>query len=276
MADDRGAGTPAGTGTGTQAGFEAGSGGGEARDTERLGLRERKKRETRRRIADIATGLFMMRGFDNVTIADVARAADVSVNTVFNYFGTKEDLFFDRQEEIVEQAARAFTERAPGESAAAVFRRLFIEGLDQNAYQTGFHEGSETWARTVRQSPALAAKQLEIAHRAQRRLAAVLADETDADPDDITARAAAAMIFAVQRTLVEQILQRKMAGESLEEMREDVYAAAERAYDLLERGIGGYGAKPAAPGRGLPGGTAPPALPHGSSETSAPEPDTEK
>ncbi|GAA4135678.1 TetR/AcrR family transcriptional regulator [Actinomadura keratinilytica] len=223
-----------------------GTGGGDAPDAERLGLRERKKRQTRRRIADIATGLFLTRGYDNVTIADVARAADVSVNTVFNYFGTKEDLFFDRQEEIIEHAARVFADRAPGESAVAVFRRHFREGLDRNAYQTGFHEGSETWARAVRESPALTAKQLEIGHRAQRRLAAAFADETDADPDDITARAAAAMIFAVQQTLIEQILQRKMAGESLEDMRRDVYAATERAFDLLERGIGGYAAQPAA------------------------------
>ncbi|GLZ11849.1 TetR family transcriptional regulator [Actinomadura sp. NBRC 104425] len=256
-----------------------GTGGGGAPDAERRGLRERKKRQTRRRIADIATGLFLTRGYDNVTIADVARAADVSVNTVFNYFGTKEDLFFDRQDEVIEDAARAFADRAPGESAVAVFRRRFLEGLDRNAYRTGFHEGSETWARTVRESPALIAKQLEIGHRAQRRLAAAFADETDADPDDITARAAAAMIFAVQQTLVEQILQRKMAGQSLEEMRRDVYAAAERAYDLLERGIGGYATKPADQPAARPadeGGTPAQAPPHAASQTSRPRPGTGK
>lgn len=60
------------------------------------GLRERKKWETRRRISDVATGLFFARGFDNVTIAEVAEAAGVSRMTVFNYFPRKEDLFLDR------------------------------------------------------------------------------------------------------------------------------------------------------------------------------------
>ena len=212
------------------------------------GLRERKKRETRRRISDIATGLFMTRGFDNVTIADVARTADVSVNTVFNYFRTKEDLFFDRQAEIAEHAAAAFTGRRPGESAAAVFRRTFLEGLDAHAYQTGFHEGSETWAQTVHDSPALTARQREIARQAQDTLAERLAEATGAHPDDVTPAVAAAMIYAAYTGLTEHILRRKMAGETLQEMRDSVYANASRAFDLLEHGLGGYAAAPPAQG----------------------------
>ncbi|MBO2454126.1 TetR family transcriptional regulator [Actinomadura barringtoniae] len=208
-----------------------------------LGLRERKKRETRLRIADIATGLFMMRGFDEVTVADVARAADVSVNTVFNYFKTKEDLFFDRQEEIVQQAAAAFRDRGPGESAVALFRRRFFEGLDEGAYVTGFHEGSEIWARTVRDSPALVARQREIGQQTEDLLAGMLAEETGADPDDIAPRLVAAMLMTAQYRLVNEVLDRKLAGETLEEMREGIYAAAARVYDLLEQGIGDYGTK---------------------------------
>ncbi|MEV4256260.1 TetR/AcrR family transcriptional regulator [Spirillospora sp. NPDC049652] len=213
-----------------------------------LGLRERKKRETRRRISDIATGLFMMRGFDNVTIADVARNADVSVNTVFNYFHTKEDLFFDRQEEIITRVSEAFRDRRPGESVVGFYRRSFFEGLEQGSYQTGFHEGAEVWVRTVRDSPALTARQREIGQAAQDVLARVLADEVGADPDDVTPRIVAAMIMSAQWTLVNEITERKLAGETLEEMRDSVEAAADRAFDLLEHGIGDYGLKPAAPG----------------------------
>ncbi len=208
--------------------------------TEELGLRERKKAETRRRIADIATGLFLMRGFDKVTVADVDRAADVSVNTVFNYFKTKEDLFFDRQEEFLHQHAAAFRDRRPGESAVAVFRRRFLEGLADHAYYTGFHEGAETWVRTVQGSPALMARSREMMERAEEVLAEALAEDTGADPDDITPRTAAAMIMAAGQRLINEILRRKLAGQTLAEMHPAVQAAAERTFELLETGLGDY------------------------------------
>ncbi|KAB2358419.1 TetR/AcrR family transcriptional regulator [Actinomadura montaniterrae] len=210
-----------------------------------LGLRERKKRETRRRIADIATGLFMTRGFDNVTVADVARAADVSVNTVFNYFRTKEDLFFDRQDEMVEAVGRAFRERRPGEGVVALYRRTYLEGLDQGSYRTAFHEGSEVWFKTVSDSPALTARSRELGQQLKDALAGLLAEETGAGPDDVTPRVAAAMIYAAQGVLIEEIAARKAAGETLAEMRDDVYASAARVFDMLEHGIGDYAPKPA-------------------------------
>ncbi|MGI8331623.1 TetR/AcrR family transcriptional regulator [Actinomadura scrupuli] len=211
---------------------------------EELGLRERKKQETRRRISDVATGLFLMRGFDNVTVADVARSADVSVNTVFNYFKTKEDLFFDRQAEVTEQAARDFRARAPGESAVALFRRRFLEGLEHNSDHTGFNEGADTWARTVMASPALVARQREIGEQAEEALARALAEDTGAGPDDLTPRIAAAMIMAASHRLVEEITRRKAAGETLGEMRQSVRVAAERTFDLLESGLGDYAIRP--------------------------------
>jgi len=208
-----------------------------------VGLRERKKAETRRRIADIATGLFMIHGFDRVTVADVARAADVSVNTVFNYFKTKEDLFFDRQREFTERHAAAFRDRLPGESAVMVFRRRFLDGLDQNAYYTGFHEGADVWTKTVFDSPALMARQREMTELAEATLAQALAEDLGADPDDVTPRIAAAMFTAAGNRLIREILQRKAAGESLTEMRQGVYEAANRTFDLLEQGLGDYGAR---------------------------------
>ncbi|WP_242909823.1 TetR/AcrR family transcriptional regulator [Actinomadura terrae] len=244
MADER-----AREGEPGETGETAGAAAGEpaARPEPELGLRERKKRQTRRRISDIATGLFLTSGFDNVTIADVARAAEVSVNTVFNYFRTKEDLFFDRQGDHLEQLTRDLRDRRPGEGVVALFRRHFLEGLDARSYRTAFHEGSDVWTRTVRASPALMARQREILQEAQDHIAALLAEETGAGPDDITPAAAAAMILAAQSTLIEQIAARKSAGETLEEMRADVYAAAARVFDLLEHGLGDYAAAPPAP-----------------------------
>ena len=88
------------------------------------GLRERKKAETRRRIADVATALFVQHGFDAVTVADVAEAADVSKMTVFNYFPRKEDLLLDRHLERLDAVRRAIAERpsgtAPVEAQASI------------------------------------------------------------------------------------------------------------------------------------------------------------
>ena len=64
------------------------------------GLRERKRLRTRREISDVATRLFVERGFERVTLAEIAEAADVSVKTIFNHFGSKEELFFDRVDEV--------------------------------------------------------------------------------------------------------------------------------------------------------------------------------
>src|SRR5690554_4399417 len=76
-------------------------------------LRERKKRETRQHISDVATGLFLERGFDEVRVADVAAAAGVSEKTVYNYFETKEALLLDREEKM-----RAALEQALGPTAS--------------------------------------------------------------------------------------------------------------------------------------------------------------
>src|SRR3954471_2315251 len=89
-----------------------------------MGLRESKKLEMRREIADAAMRLFVQRGFDHVTVSEVAAAARVSEKTVFNYFPTKEDLFFD---EIPEREARlvaAIRDRSTGESVVAALHRL--------------------------------------------------------------------------------------------------------------------------------------------------------
>src|SRR5215210_9563621 len=90
------------------------------------GLRERKKQQTRDLIARTARDLFVERGFEAVRVAEIARAADVSEKTVFNYFPTKEDLVFWRLEAFEAEILGALRERAPGESALAAFRRFVL------------------------------------------------------------------------------------------------------------------------------------------------------
>src|SRR3954470_11940226 len=94
--------------------------------TAQPGLRERKKEATRRLIAQTARRLFAERGFDAVTVAQVARAADVAEKTVFNYFPTKEDLFYANMEAFEERLLAAIRERPAGETVLEAFRRFFL------------------------------------------------------------------------------------------------------------------------------------------------------
>ncbi|KAA9374189.1 TetR family transcriptional regulator [Microbispora cellulosiformans] len=204
------------------------------------GLRERKKRETRQRISDIATGLFLVRGFDNVTVAEVARAADVSVNTVFNYFRTKEDLFLDRDEESMDVLARVVRERRPGETAVEAVRRDFLTALDSGDWRYGVNEGTDVFVKRIRESPALQARAEMMNRQREGRLADALADETGADPDDMTPSLVAAQICAAVNALTRHFAMRRLAGEEGAAIVADLRTHAARAFDLLERGIGDY------------------------------------
>src|SRR3954453_1517249 len=89
-----------------------------------VGLRERKKQQTRELIAETARSLFSERGFEQATVAEIARAANVSTQTVFNYFPTKEDLAYWRLESFEDELMTALRERAPGETVLAAFGRF--------------------------------------------------------------------------------------------------------------------------------------------------------
>src|SRR3978361_4336 len=93
-------------------------------ESPQLGLRERKKEQTRQLIAETARRLFSERGFERVTVAEIARTAEVSEQTVFNYFPTKEDLVYWRLQSFEDELLRTIREREPGEPALAAFGRV--------------------------------------------------------------------------------------------------------------------------------------------------------
>lgn len=208
------------------------------------GLRERKKRETRQRISDMATGLFMARGFDNVTVAEVARAADVSVNTVFNYFPTKEDLLMDRQEAVEAMPVEVLRGRRPGESAVAAFRRDYLEAIETRHWRHGLQEGSATFTRLIEDSPALRARMHEVHLRREEALARALAEEAGAGDDDVRPRVVATQILGTTRVLSGHAMRAMLAGQAWESIAPTLKAQAEAAFDLLESGTGGYGVRP--------------------------------
>ena len=104
------------------------------------GLRERKKQQVRERISGIATMLFFERGFEAVSVAEIAEAAGVSKMTVFNYFPRKEDLFFDRWPAFAEMITSAVRERPATQSAPEALRDMWLGLLDGRHPLSGMHD----------------------------------------------------------------------------------------------------------------------------------------
>jgi AcrR family transcriptional regulator len=207
-----------------------------------LGLRERKKRRTRQLIFDAAHRLFAERGFESITVAEIARAAEVSEVTVFNYFPTKEDLFYGGMQFFEEQLIDAVRRRARGESAVSAFRHRLLEGADALATRERVAAIKKA-AQAISKSPGLVARERDIVDRYTRQLALVLAEETGAEADDIEALGAAGAMMAVHRVLVDRIRKRVLAGRRGSELVEDYRTQARRAFRRLERGLGDYAVK---------------------------------
>jgi AcrR family transcriptional regulator len=208
-----------------------------------LGLRERKKRQTRELIAGTARRLFAEHGFEGVTVAAIARAADVSEQTVFNYFPTKEDLVYWQFGAFEDQLLATVRDRPPGESALTAFRRFILgqRGLlgrvDEKA-----REELAALTRTITESPALLAREQQIFARYTASLARLLAQEAGG-ADDVDAWVAASALMGVHRTLVDYSRRRILAGARHPALARDVRARAERAFALLEHGLGDYAVK---------------------------------
>ncbi|MFC8518654.1 TetR/AcrR family transcriptional regulator [Streptomyces sp. NPDC057257] len=207
-----------------------------------MGLRERKKLQTARRIWETAVELFLERGFDAVSVQEIAEAAEVSKMTVFNYFGSKEDLVFLPMEEHFGDAARAVRERRTGESAVAAVRRQFVEMTEARDPAVGLHP--EPLSRQLRQlvldTPALMERAILSAQKGTRDLAALLAEETG---DAMLATVAAAMLSAARNALIEEHHARIAAGESADQVAADAAERARQAFGLVEKGLSGYAVK---------------------------------
>ena len=212
--------------------------------TEQRGLRERKKQDTREAIAETARRLFSERGFDAVTVADVARAADVSRKTVFNYFPTKEDLVYWRLEGFEAALLAAVRDRAPGESYLVAFGRFVLapRGLlardDPEAI-----EALAALTRMVTESRALLERERQILERYTASLADLIAEEAGGDAAAVTPWVAANALMGVHRALVDYTRGRIVAGARNPRLAREVRAEGERALALLERGLGQSGVR---------------------------------
>jgi AcrR family transcriptional regulator len=205
------------------------------------GLRERRKQETRQAISDVATNMFIARGFDAVTISQVAEAAGVAKMTVTNYFARKEDLVFDRAELIVRSLADVIATRQDGESMLAAIRRDYAERLARADVTLGL--SSPAFARMINGSPVLAARSREMLEQAELALGDAIATETGVD--NVQQRVTAGLLASVHRALYAEAIRRSLAGERRGDICDVLATAATMAFDRLEPALGSYGIRAA-------------------------------
>ncbi|MEY9994294.1 AcrR family transcriptional regulator [Streptomyces sp. V4I8] len=204
------------------------------------GLRERKKRETRQRISDIATGLFLEHGFVTVTIAEVAEAADVSVNTVYNYFPAKEDLFFDRSAGVVEQLSRWVRARDKGESAArAVLREMRAEA-EAVSPRLGLMEGYDRFMRVIHEAPPLRSRLWSLQQEIHDHLEATLREEAGASAGDPLPGLIAGQIAWIHQTVFVAVGREMLKGRNPDEVSREMLVLLDDIEELLSENVLNY------------------------------------
>ncbi|WP_329456553.1 TetR/AcrR family transcriptional regulator [Streptomyces sp. NBC_01497] len=208
------------------------------------GLRERKKRRRFQEISDAAIALFMARGFENVPVAEIAAAVEISKPTLFRYFPSKEDLVLHRFADHEDEAARVVRAgAADGVAPLEALLRHLLDGLGRHDPVTGLNDDPRVLAyhRLLYGTPGLAAGMRAYQQRSEAALADALREEAagrgrDADP--LAALLAAVQIVAVQRVLAEENWRRIAGGEPADAVRPDGIAAAEAAFRRLREGLG--------------------------------------
>jgi AcrR family transcriptional regulator len=195
---------------------------------EPAGLRARKKTRTRHAIADAAISLFLAHGFDQVSVTDIAAAAEVSKPTLFRYFATKEDMLLYRFADHNGEAARVVRDRQPGVLPVTALHRNFRAGLDRYEPVTGLNDHPEVVAfhRLVFTTPSLAGRLAQYMTEDEEALAGALGP-------GIQARLRAAQVLAIQRVLARANWQKIAGGRTARDVHPEAIADADQAFAQL-------------------------------------------
>ncbi|WP_410633051.1 TetR/AcrR family transcriptional regulator [Amycolatopsis sp. cmx-4-83] len=201
------------------------------------GLRERKKQATRQLISNVATGMFIQRGFDQVTVAEIAEAAGVSKMTVFNYFPRKEDLFLDRHADRLAELTSVVSSRPAGVSPCAALRAHQHSLLASGHPLSGAIAGGPGFWWVLTSSPALMARWYEQEREIASAFAEVLVSETG---DAFRSRVVAGLLATAIATIFSHAMERIIGGEDAELVRREQVAFIDEAFDLVENGVGDF------------------------------------
>ncbi|TDW14234.1 TetR/AcrR family transcriptional regulator [Kribbella kalugense] len=190
--------------------------------------------QTRQRISNVATQLFQERGFDTVTVAEVAREAGVSSVTVFKHFPRKEDLLLDRTDDATDLLRSAVRDRAADVDVLTSLRTATLGLVDARHALSGIKDGSIPFYQTVAASPALISRAREIASELQQ----TLTDELDQDPVFAgDASLLAAFFIAGYTTVLVETARRITAGDPSDTVADDHRARVEHLFNALRHGF---------------------------------------
>lgn len=198
------------------------------------GLRERKKAETRRRVAEIAAQMFIERGYENVRMIDIARAADISEQTLYNYFPTKEDLIFDRDREFEEFILKAVTQRPRDQGLAESVRANALVFLDEISPAIG----QPSWVpASVATGPELRRIWLEINARCADSLTDAFIEAEKGRVSRPAAKVMARSIVALFAVIVEGVGEGTRVGKSRRTIIREIRAAIEASAEVIWNGF---------------------------------------
>lgn len=203
------------------------------RDGDALNRQTRKRLATRQKISDKATRLFFERGFDQVTVDEIAEAADVSRMTVFNHFARKEDMFFDLDEEGRQALAGALQEKENGVSPIEILRLFAHRAVaEERPYARFFAPDSDKFMATIRASETLRARARAIRDELSDVVAAALARRARRPLADPAAQLAAALLLATWTVAVTE-------AQRAYEQHKDLPEAKRRFLKLVDQGTEG-------------------------------------
>jgi AcrR family transcriptional regulator len=203
------------------------------------GARERRRQETRARIVDAAAELFAERGFDSVSVMEIAKRAGVVEKTVFNHFPVKEGLVFEADPPVRTALVEAVRRRPAGESVSAAAGSFVVAAVSRLGSPDAA-AGVAEMAKVIRGSRTLQIREREILGALTDALAALIAEETGARPGEIEPWLAAHAVLGLYASLLELARDRVLAGLGGPELTAELLRQGQRGLSLLQFGLAGY------------------------------------
>lgn len=195
---------------------------------EKLGLRERKKQQTREKIAQVAVRLFAERGYDHTTLAEIAEAADVAPRTIFAYFESKEDILLCGERSFLDDLKRRLDERPAGTTTVDALREFLSTIPPQD-------EDDLLRKKVMSENPELQMKAHAGHTRLEPMLAQSIAKDLGAKPDDLQPMLAAASVTAAFISVRDRIFAAEAGGEPM--THEQAMATLDQVLDFLRGGL---------------------------------------